>query len=100
MADYGTGCADDYTSQNQGANPPTGTLTQPNPGELFTTSIVPVAGTATDDISITKVQPVINYGSGWVEVGTAFTTATFSGTVDLCSSQRAGWPDPDRGVRL
>ena len=77
---------DDYVSGNQGANPPTGTLTQPNPGGLFTTSIVPVAGIATDDISITKVQPVVNYGSGWVEVGSAFTTAAFNGTVDLCST--------------
>ena len=29
---------------------------------------------------------MVNYGSGWVEVGAAFTTATFNGTVDLCSS--------------
>ena len=53
---------------------------------MFTTSIIPLAGTATDDISITKVQPVVNYGSGWVEVGAAFTTATFNGTVDLCTT--------------
>jgi hypothetical protein len=90
--EYGTGCSDDYTSQNLGANPPTGNLSQPNPGSIFTTSTVPVAGTATDDISITKVQPVINDGSGWVEVGSAFTTATFSGNIDLCSANAPDGP--------
>lgn len=89
--EYGTGCANSYTSQNLGANPPTGALTQPNPGGLFTTSMVPVAGSASDDIAVLKIQPVVNYGSGWVEVGTNLSitpakTVSFSENVDLCSA--------------
>ncbi len=89
---YGTGCADTYTSQNQGANPPTGNLTQPTNGQVFSTSIIPMAGTATDDISITKIQPVVYNGSEWVEVGSSYTTASFNGTVDLCSANIADGP--------
>ncbi len=94
---YGTGCANSYTSQNQGANPPTGSLTLPSPGSVFSASIISIAGSASDDIAVTKIQPVVNYGSGWQEIGSGLTitpakNVTFNGDVDLCSANTPDGP--------
>lgn len=94
---YGSGCANSYTSQNLGANPPTGSLSLPYHGGVFTSSLVSISGTAADDISVTKVQPVVNFGSGWVEIGQPFSitpgkNVTFSGEADLCAANAPDGP--------
>lgn len=86
---YGTQCnpEDKFTSGNVGANPPSGSLSLPAAGTEVTGPGLTVAGTASDDLGVTKVQ-VIARGRDriWRDVGSPVTSVPFSTSVDLCSA--------------
>jgi len=83
---YGTQCQDEYVSGNYGAFPPSGNLILPNPGEEITNGRILVGGTASDDIAVTRIQPIVRGLDGlWREVGPSFSTSPFLGEVDVCS---------------
>ena len=93
---YGGQGQEKYTSGNRGSILPVGGLTAPPDGITVTGPAVRVEGTASDDLGITRMQVVANYGAGWVEVGAsqpktpAQATAQLSLDLDLCA---AGVPD-------
>lgn len=83
---YGTQCQDEYVSGNYGAFPPTGNLVLPTAGEVITNGRMLIQGTASDDIAVTRIQPIVRGLDGqWREIGTAFTTSPFVGEIDLCT---------------
>ncbi|MDT8898325.1 pre-peptidase C-terminal domain-containing protein [Thermanaerothrix sp. 4228-RoL] len=83
---YGTQCQDEYVSGNYGAFPPSGNLTLPQAGEVITNGRVLIGGTASDDIAVTRVQPIVRGLDGqWREIGSPFTSTPFVGEIDLCS---------------
>jgi murein DD-endopeptidase MepM/ murein hydrolase activator NlpD len=83
---YGTQCQDEYVSGNYGAFPPNGDLTLPLAGEVITNGRVLIGGSASDDIAVTRIQPVVRGLDGqWREIGSAFTTTPFVGEIDLCT---------------
>ncbi len=86
---YGSECIEDdkFTSGNVGAHPPSGSLSLPASGEVVTGPGLTVAGSAADDIGVTKVQ-VIARGRDriWRDVGSPLTSVPFTTSVDLCSA--------------
>lgn len=74
-----------YVSGNRPANAPTGSLSSPSVGQVFTTNTLVVKGTGQDDKGITKVQVIANYNDSWHDVGQSLTTANFSIPVDMCA---------------
>ncbi len=93
---YGTGCQDSYTSSNIGAHPPTGGLSLPANGSMVTGPNLLVAGTASDDLGVTKIQVIARGMDGiWQDVGTPLTSTPFNASVDLCSA-----PVPDGPVDI
>ena len=88
---YGTQCQDEYVSGNYGAFPPSGDLTLPSAGEEITNGRVLIGGVASDDIAVTRIQPIVRGLDGqWREIGGAFSSSPFVGEIDLCT---LGWPN-------
>ncbi len=83
---YGGQGRTSYVSGNRPANAPTGTLSAPAVGQVFTSNNLVVSGVGKDDKGITKVQVIANYNDAWHEVGQPSTTANFSIPVDMCAS--------------
>jgi hypothetical protein len=75
-----------YISGNKPANPPTGGLTAPEINTYITDALLQVSGWGDDDIAVTKMEILANYGSGWVQIGDEQTTSPFTSTVDLCET--------------
>ncbi len=97
---YGTQCVegDKFTSGNVGAHPPSGSLSLPAGGEVVSGPGLTVAGTASDDIGVTKVQVIARGRDGvWRDVGAPLTSVPFTTSVDLCS---ASVPDGPVDVAL
>lgn len=91
----GTQCneGNQFTSGNVGANPPTGSLSLPAAGTAVTGPGLQVAGSASDDLGVTKVQIIARGMDGiWRDVGSPLTTIPFSASVDLCSASVPNGP--------
>ena len=84
-----------YVSGNRPANAPTGNLSTPAAGQVFTTNNLVVSGKGQDDKGITKVQAIAYYNDAWHDIGQPVTTASFSIPVDMCA---AGNTIPDGPV--
>ncbi len=82
----------EYTSGNQGTNPPSGELTAPLNGQVVQASTVHVEGLGTDNLGIARMQVLMKDGDTWREVGTAQTQTPFSTDVDLCAAGAADGP--------
>lgn len=83
---YGGQGKTSYVSGNRPANAPTGTLSAPAVGQVFTSNNLVVKGVGKDDKGITKVQVIANYNDAWHEVGQPTTSASFSIPVDMCAA--------------
>ncbi len=75
-----------YVSGNKPANPPTGGLTAPVNMTYATTSLLNVAGWGDDDIAVTKLEMMVNYGGTWVHIGKDQTANPFNTNIDLCNT--------------
>jgi len=80
-----------YVSGNHGANPPAAQLTLPAAGEVVTDGSLLVAGTASDDLGVTKAQTIVKIDGAWVLAGSpqTLTGATYDSyvmDVDLCAA--------------
>jgi murein DD-endopeptidase MepM/ murein hydrolase activator NlpD len=82
---YGGQGRNNYISGNRPANAPTGSITAPTPGQVFTSNNLVVSGVGKDDKGITKVQVIANYDNAWHEVGTPATSSNFSIPIDMCA---------------
>lgn len=80
-----------YISGNTPAHPPAASLTTPVDRQMITTRTVRVAGTATDNISIARIQVQANYDGTWKTIDDitppAGTGGAFSKDVDLCTAK-------------
>ena len=94
---YGGQGRNNYVSGNRPANAPTGSITAPTPGQVFTSNNLVVSGVGKDDKGITKVQVIANYDNSWHEVGQPATSAKFSIPIDMCA---AGKEMPDGPIIL
>lgn len=81
-----------YTSGNTPAHPPSATLSAPPNRQVITTRTVRVAGTASDDIQVARIQVLANYDGTWRTIDDILPAGNgpFQKDVDLCS---AGVPD-------
>jgi len=81
-----------YTSGNTPANPPVASLSAPNDKQVITRRTVRVAGSASDDIEITRIQVLVNYDGTWQAIDDIPPAGNgpFAKEVDLCT---AGVPD-------
>jgi murein DD-endopeptidase MepM/ murein hydrolase activator NlpD len=79
-----------YTSDNQGANPPTATVNYPQAGATISEESPLVMGVAHDDQAVTRVQAMAAGSDGvWKAAGSAQTGSsitTFALDADLCSA--------------
>jgi len=76
----------DYTSGNQGTNPPSGDLILPDPYQTINTQTILVGGYGNDDRGVSKLSMLANYDGAWREVGPAQSTTPFAFDLDLCSA--------------
>jgi hypothetical protein len=83
-----------YVSGNHGANPPSAQLTLPAPGEVVTDGSLLVAGTASDDLGVTKAQAIVKIDGAWVPAGSPQTLsgATYESYIMDVSLCDAGAP--------
>ncbi len=82
-----------YVSGNQGAYPPTGSLSRPAEGAVVNSGsnpVIDVTATVTDDVKVTAVSLVANINGQWVEVGPKLSQPTqgniYDWDVDLCAA--------------
>ena len=85
------GTADDnrFLSQNTPAHPPSGEVTAPANRQFITSQFMSVAGTATDDIQVTRVQVLGNWNDTWHtldNITPSVGTGIFAKDVDLCAA--------------
>jgi murein DD-endopeptidase MepM/ murein hydrolase activator NlpD len=88
-----------YISGNIPANAPTGSLSQPQDGAVFTSNTLVIAGTAQDDNKIAKIQPLAYYSDAWHEIGQAASASPFSISIDMCAAS-AQLPDGPIGIAV
>jgi len=86
-----------YVSGNHGTNPPGAQLTLPAAGEVVTDGSLLVAGTASDDLGVTKAQAIVKIDGAWVPAGTAQTLSgakqvSYILDVDLCAAGAPAGP--------
>jgi hypothetical protein len=81
-----------YTSGNTPAHPPTASLAAPSDRQVVTGRAVRVAGTASDDVGIARIQVLANVDGSWKTIDDIPPTGNgpFQKEVDLCA---AGVPD-------
>lgn len=82
---------DAFTSGNFGANPPTATLTLPVQGEVIGDGSLLVAGTASDDLGVTRVQAMAKIDGEWVPIGSSQVlsgakSVSYILDIDLCDA--------------
>lgn len=75
-----------FVSGNVGANPPVGTLSLPLNGTVLDGSTVTWAGSASDNLGVTKAQLIAKLDNQWVAVGSAVTSNPFNASADLCTA--------------
>ena len=75
-----------YTSGNNGGNPPTGGLTLPTDKQTITSRTFTTAGWGSDNLGVTRLQVLARYKGIWHEVGAAQTANPFSYSLDVCSA--------------
>lgn len=87
-----------YTSGNTPANPPQAIITAPNDRQVISTKTVQVAGTATDDIQIVRIQVMVNYAGTWETLEEIEpVNGAFSKNINLCGT---GVPNGPLGLTL
>lgn len=81
-----------YTSGNTPAHPPSATLSAPPNRQVITTRAMRVAGTASDDIQVARIQVLVNYDGTWQTIDDIPPAGNgpFQKDIDLCT---AGVPD-------
>ena len=88
-ADGKRGTSDDnwFVSGNTPANPPSGTMDAPVDRQWVDRPTVYVAGSAVDDVQISRIQALINYDGVWRSMGDIApqSNGTYGQEFDLCS---------------
>lgn len=88
-ADGKRGTSDDnwFVSGNTPANPPSGTLDSPVDRQWVDRQTVYVAGSAVDDVQISRIQALVNYDGIWRSLGDIAlqSNGTYGQEFDLCS---------------
>jgi len=76
-----------FVSGNRGSNPPpTAVMSAPAAYSYIYTPTLTVAGSASDNNGVARIQVVANYDNNWVEIGPAITSNPFSTSLDLCAA--------------
>lgn len=87
-----------YTSGNTPANPPKASISAPQDRQIISSRTIRVAGTATDDIQIVRIQVLANYDGTWKAVGEIPpVNGAFAQDIDLCGT---GVPNGPFGLTL
>ena len=87
-----------YTSGNTPANPPQATITAPKNRQVVSTKTIRVAGTATDDIQIVRIQVMVNYAGTWEALDEIDpVNGAFAKNINLCGT---GVPNGPFGLTL
>ena len=83
----GTSDDDRFVSGNTPANPPIGTLDTPVNRQWIDRPTVYVAGSAVDDVQISRIQALVNYDGTWRSIGDIALNGngTYGQEMDLCS---------------
>jgi murein DD-endopeptidase MepM/ murein hydrolase activator NlpD len=81
-----------YISGNEGAYPPTGTLTRPATGVIVNSGynpLIDVTASANDDVGVTAVRLVAKLNDEWIEIGPRVTqhdqSSVYDWDVNLCN---------------
>jgi len=85
--EHGSQCVsgDWFTSSNSSNLPPAAWLTQPNSGAIISTQTFTMAGRASDDRNIVRMQFFVRpAGQGWLTVAEAVNTSSWETEIDVC----------------